>query len=80
MGYYINPNVTPISEINFNDLKSAGITDIYVRVTNDNYLPVLSETKEKADAVGIRTNAWVFPGLAERQMTSTKRASLRSLR
>lgn len=64
VGYYINPNATPISEINFNDLKSAGITDIYVRVTNDNYLSVLPEAKEKADTVGIRTNAWVFPGFA----------------
>jgi dTDP-glucose pyrophosphorylase len=62
MGYYINPNVTPLSGINFTALKSAGITDIYVLVTNNNYLPVLSEAKKKADAVGIRTNAWVYPG------------------
>lgn len=62
VGYYINPNVTPLSEINFKDLKSAGITDIYVLVTNNNYLSVLPEAKEKADAVGIRTHAWVFPG------------------
>lgn len=62
VGYYINPNVTPLSEINFKELKSAGITDIYVLVTNKNYLSVLPEAKEKADAVGIRTNAWVFPG------------------
>jgi hypothetical protein len=62
MGYYINPSVTPLSEINFQDLKNAGITDIYVLVSNDNYLPVLSEAKIKADTVGIRTNAWVFPG------------------
>lgn len=64
VGYFINPNVTPISEINFNALKSAGITDIYVLVTNNNYLPVLSAAKTKADAVGIRTNAWVFPGFS----------------
>lgn len=62
IGYYINPSKTPISEINFTALKSSGITDIYVLVTNDNYLPVLSESKAKADAVGIRTNAWIFPG------------------
>ena len=62
VGYYINPGRTPISEIDFNALKRAGITDIYVLVTNNNYLPVLSATKIKADAVGIRTNAWVFPG------------------
>ncbi len=62
MGYYINPSVTPLSEINFQDLKNVGITDIYVLVSNDNYLPVLSEAKTKADIVGIRTNAWVFPG------------------
>ena len=62
MGYYINPNVTPISEINFKALKSAGITDIYVLVTNNNYLTVLSQAQKKADAVGIRTNAWVYPG------------------
>lgn len=64
LGYYINPNFTPLSEIDFNDLKSAGITDVYVLVTNDNYLSLLSEAKTKADAVGIRTNAWVFPGFS----------------
>ena len=62
VGYYINPNFTPISQINFKALKSAGITDIYVLVTNSDYLPVLSEAKTQADAVGIRTNAWVYPG------------------
>ena len=64
IGLYINPNVTPISEIDFNALKSAGITDVYVLVKNNNYIPVLSEAKSKADAVGIRTNAWVFPGFS----------------
>lgn len=62
VGYYINPNVTPISKIDFAALKSAGITDIYVLAKNDNYSPVLKEAKSKADAVGIRTNAWVYPG------------------
>ncbi len=62
VGYYINPSNTPISEIDFNTLKSAGITDVYVLVTNDNYQSVLSETKTKADAAGIKTNAWVYPG------------------
>jgi hypothetical protein len=62
LGYYINPSITPISEINFSALKSAGITDIYVLVTNNDYLSVLSQAKTKADAVGIRTNAWVYPG------------------
>lgn len=62
VGYYINPNVTPLSEINFSALKRAGITDVYVLAKNDNYVSVLSEAKSKADAVGIRTNAWVFPG------------------
>ena len=62
IGYYINPNVTPISQINFTTLKSAGITDIYVLVTNNNYSPQLLEAQKKADAVGIRTNAWVYPG------------------
>ena len=62
VGYYINPNVTPISEIDFNGLKNAGITDIYVLVTNKNYSPVLSEAQQKSNAVGIRTNAWVYPG------------------
>jgi hypothetical protein len=64
MGYYINPSITPISEINFKALKSAGITDIYVLVTNNNYLSVLSTAKTNADAVGIRTNAWVYPGFS----------------
>ncbi len=62
VGYYINPSATPISEINFNDLKNAGITDVYILVKNNNYSPVLTEAKSKADAVGIRTNAWVYPG------------------
>lgn len=64
VGYYINPNATPISEIDFNSLKNAGITDVYVLVTNKNYSTVLSETKKKADSVGIRTNAWVYPGFS----------------
>ncbi|MCE5213947.1 MAG: hypothetical protein LLF83_04415 [Methanobacterium sp.] len=64
LGYFINPKVTPISEIDFNTLKKVGITDIYVLVSDDNYLSVLSEAKSKADAVGIRTNAWVFPGFS----------------
>ncbi len=29
---------------------------------NDNYLQILPEAKTKADSVGIRTHAWVFPG------------------
>lgn len=62
IGYYINPNTTPISGIDFNALKSAGITDVYVLVKNNNYIPILSEAKTKADAVGIRTHAWVYPG------------------
>ncbi len=62
MGYYINPHATPISKINFTTLKDAGITDIYVLVDNENYLSVLGEAKSKADTVGIRTTAWVFPG------------------
>lgn len=61
MGYYINPSVTPISEIDFNALKSAGITDIYVLVNNENFVSTLSQAKTKADAAGIRTNAWVYP-------------------
>jgi len=62
MGYYINPGVTPLSGINFTALKAEGITDVYIRVSNDNYLPVLTEAQTKADEVGIRTHAWVFPG------------------
>lgn len=62
MGYYINPKVTPVSKINFTTLKDAGITDIYILVRNDNYYSILSEAKLKADSVGIKTNAWVFPG------------------
>ncbi|MBI5458124.1 hypothetical protein [Methanobacterium sp.] len=64
MGYYINPGVTPISQIDFKSLKTAGITDVYVLVKNDNYLPILTEAKTKADSVGIKTHAWVFPGFS----------------
>lgn len=64
LGYYINPNATPLSEINFSALKKAGITDIYVLVKNNNYQSVLSEAKKKADTVGIKTHAWVYPGFS----------------
>lgn len=64
VGYYINPSRTPLTEIDFSDLKRAGITDVYILVTNDNYLSILPEAKTKADAVGIRTNAWVYPGFS----------------
>lgn len=62
VGYYINPSVTPLSEMDFNDFKTAGITDIYVLVNDDDYVEVLTEAKTKADSVGIRTHAWVHPG------------------
>ncbi|BDZ68794.1 hypothetical protein [Methanobacterium ferruginis] len=64
VGYYINPRVTPISEINFTALKDAGITDIYVLANNNNYSSVLPEAKERADTVGIKTHAWVYPGFS----------------
>lgn len=64
VGYYINPHVTPLSEIDFSALKKAGITDIYVLVADDDYLPVLSEAKRNAETVGIKTNAWVLPGFS----------------
>jgi hypothetical protein len=73
MGYFINPKVTPISEIDFNALKNAEITDIYILVSDENYLSVLSEAKPRADEVGIRTNAWVFPGFSyARQIANMK--------
>jgi hypothetical protein len=64
VGYYINPGTTPLSKIDFKSLKSAGITDVYVLVRNDNYLSLLPDAKAKADAVGIKTHAWVFPGFS----------------
>lgn len=62
MGYYINPDVTPLFEINFTTLKNEGFTDVYILVDNDNYLEVLTEAKNRTDEVGIRTHAWFFPG------------------
>ena len=62
VGYYINPSVTPLSKINFTELEKSGITDIYVRVSNDNYASILPDAKKRADVVGIKTHAWVFPG------------------
>jgi len=62
VGYFINPRATPLSEINFNELKKAGITDIYVLANNDNYQSVLTEAQTRAETVGMKTNAWVYPG------------------
>ena len=62
VGFFINPRATPLSEINFNDLKKAGITDIYVLANNDNYQSVLTEAQTRANTVGMKTNAWVYPG------------------
>jgi hypothetical protein len=73
VGYFINPRVTPLSKIDFTALKSAGITDIYVLANNDNYQSVLTEAKTKADTVGMKTNAWVYPGFSHaRQVADMK--------
>lgn len=66
LGYYIEPQSTPINKVDFAGMKKIGITDIYVRATTNGNAGVkytsLPEWKAKADAAGLRIHAWVWDG------------------
>ena len=60
-GYFINPEATPLTNIDFVSLKNKGITCIYYRIFNDNYT-THADALNKIKAAGLKPYAWVWEG------------------
>ena len=63
IGYFIDPANTPVSGIDFNALKSQGITEVYYRVFNSDYNKHDS-TLAKIKAAGLKPYVWVWQGFS----------------
>jgi hypothetical protein len=70
VAYYINTDdpTTTLDKINWQHLRSIGITDIYLRISNGgNYGEIFSALptiKQETDPAGLKLHAWVFPGFS----------------
>lgn len=66
VGYYIEPRATPISKIDFNQLKKNGITSVAIRASTNGSAGVkyteLPGIKKLLDAAGLEAWAWVWDG------------------
>lgn len=66
IGYFINPDATPMVNIDFKALKSKGITEVYIRATNsgtNSYTKLAGWYKIITDA-GLKPFAWTWQGFA----------------
>ena len=61
IGYFINPDSTPLANIDFNKLKSDGITEVYIHANNADYLN-LKPYYSKIVNSGLRPFCWVWQG------------------
>ena len=60
-GYFINPEATPLKDIDFVSLKNKGVTCVYYRIFNDDYT-THGEALTKIKAAGLKPYAWVWEG------------------
>jgi len=61
LGYFVNPEATPYTKIDFVSLKNKGINCIYYRIFNDNYTKH-ADVLSKIKAAGLKPYAWVWEG------------------
>lgn len=71
MGYFIDPEATPINKIDFNALAKKGITAVYIRVKNADYKNWDAAYK-KIVASGIRPYIWVWQGFKYTEYMANK--------
>lgn len=71
MGYFVDPANTPVSKIDFNTLKSQGITEVYHRVFNNDYT-THDSTLTKIKAAGLKPYAWVWQGFSYTSYMASK--------
>jgi hypothetical protein len=66
VGYFINPDVTPLSQIDFGALKRSGISAVYIRATNSGstIYTNLNHYYSKIVSAGISPFAWVWEGFS----------------
>lgn len=60
-GYFVNPEATPYTKIDFVSLKNKGITCIYYRILESNYTQH-ADVLAKIKAAGLKPYAWVWEG------------------
>lgn len=63
IGYFIDPDNTPLNGINWSNLKSKGITEVYVRVMNSNYNQFGSVLNSIIKA-GLKAYSWIWEGFS----------------
>jgi len=61
IGYFINPEITPLNKINWTELKQNGITAVYVRVFNNNYTQ-FNQWFLAITGAGLKPYAWIWQG------------------
>ncbi|UTB32028.1 MAG: peptidoglycan-binding protein [Methanobacterium sp. ERen5] len=63
VGYFINPEITPLDKIEWSGLRAKGITEVYVRIVNANYNQFGSDLTSIVKA-GLKPFAWVWQGFS----------------
>jgi hypothetical protein len=71
MGYFIDQENTPVSKIDFNQIKSKGITEVYYRVFNKDYI-THDETLSKIKAAGLKPFVWIWEGFSYTSYMASK--------
>ena len=61
IGYFVNPDATDVTNIDFTALKAKGITEIYVRILNSNY-NIFGTLLGRIRAAGLKPFAWTWMG------------------
>ncbi len=61
LGYFINPEATPLNQCDFNAMKAKGITEVYIRILNSNYNK-MDAWLTKIKAAGLKPYAWTWMG------------------
>lgn len=61
MGSFINPEATPLKDINWKALKTKGITEVYIRIMETTY-PEMGKWVKPILAAGLKPFAWIWQG------------------
>lgn len=66
IGYFIRPEITPLSRINFTALKAKGISEVYIRATNGGTTAFtnLNTYYSQIVGAGLKPYAWVWQGFS----------------
>jgi hypothetical protein len=69
IGYFIDPDQTPLNTINFSQLKKNGITSVAIRTSNTGQYGLspseLTKVKKTLDSAGLEAWSWVWDGFTK---------------